>query len=52
MVQFIGYLGAALGPLLVGMLHDLFRSWIGSLLLLVVASVLLSFLGRSLGETG
>ncbi len=39
MAQFIGYLGAAAGPLLVGALHDVTQSWIPPLGLLMVSSV-------------
>ena len=40
MAQFIGYAGAAAGPLLVGVLHDLTDGWSAPLLLLVCASAL------------
>lgn len=40
MAQFIGYAGAAAGPLLVGTLHDVTGAWTALLSLLIVASVL------------
>lgn len=40
MAQFIGYAGAAAGPLLVGVLHALTHGWSAPLLLLVCASAL------------
>ncbi|UAK24786.1 MFS transporter [Sphingomonas nostoxanthinifaciens] len=40
MAQFIGYAGAAAGPLLVGVLHDATGGWSASLSLLIVASAL------------
>ena len=40
MAQFIGYTGAAVGPLLVGVLHDATGGWRAPLSLLIVASTL------------
>lgn len=40
MAQFIGYLGAAAGPLLIGLLHQVTGGWAGAMALLSVASVL------------
>lgn len=40
MAQFIGYAGAAAGPLLVGVLHDATGAWTAPLTLLIVASAL------------
>jgi CP family cyanate transporter-like MFS transporter len=40
MAQFIGYAGAAVGPLMVGALHDATGSWVPSLGLLIAASAL------------
>jgi CP family cyanate transporter-like MFS transporter len=40
MAQFIGYAGAAVGPLLVGLLHDATHAWTASLSLLIFASAL------------
>lgn len=40
MAQFVGYAGAAAGPLLVGVLHDATGSWRLPLMLLIAASVL------------
>lgn len=42
MAQFIGYLGAAAGPLLVGVLHDVTRSWVAPLGLLMLSSALVT----------
>lgn len=44
-VQAIGYLIAALGPLLVGMLHDATGGWVFSLALLAAAAALFVYLG-------
>nr|WP_218062681.1 MULTISPECIES: MFS transporter [Acetobacter] len=40
MAQFIGYVGAAAGPLLIGVLHDATGNWSASLWLLVASSML------------
>ncbi|RZM29135.1 MAG: MFS transporter, partial [Sphingomonas sp.] len=40
MAQFIGYAGAATGPLLVGVLHDATGGWTAPITLLIVASAL------------
>lgn len=40
MAQFIGYAGAAAGPLLVGVLHDATGAWTAPLTLLIAASAL------------
>jgi CP family cyanate transporter-like MFS transporter len=40
MAQFIGYAGAATGPLLVGVLHDATGGWTAPMTLLIVASAL------------
>lgn len=40
MAQFIGYLGAAAGPLLVGVVHDASQGWTIPMLLMVVSSAL------------
>lgn len=40
MAQFIGYLGAAAGPLLVGILHDATRGWTAPLCLMIASSLL------------
>ncbi|WP_395943356.1 hypothetical protein [Brevundimonas sp.] len=42
MAQFIGYVGAAAGPLLIGVLHDLTRAWTAPMLLMVAASLLVT----------
>lgn len=44
-VQSIGYLIAAFGPLLVGVLHDLTGGWMASLILLAATSVLFVYFG-------
>ena len=45
MAQSVGYLLAASGPLLFGLLHDLSHSWISSLLVLLALSVVLLYVG-------
>jgi CP family cyanate transporter-like MFS transporter len=40
MAQFVGYAGAALGPLLFGMVHDATGGWTSSLFMLIACSVL------------
>ena len=50
MAQFIGYLGAAAGPLLVGALHDLSGSWTASLWLLVGSSLLVTVFATLAGR--
>lgn len=40
MAQFVGYSGAALGPLLFGIAHDVTRSWAAPLLMLTACSAL------------
>lgn len=40
MGQFIGYVGAASGPLLFGVLHDLSGNWDAPLVLLIIASLI------------
>lgn len=49
MAQSIGYLLAAIGPALIGFLHDATNSWTVPLLLLVGASVLLFIVGLGAG---
>jgi MFS transporter, CP family, cyanate transporter len=44
-VQGIGYLIAALGPLLVGMLHDVTNDWTASIVLLAAVSSVLVYFG-------
>ncbi|MFC0334362.1 CynX/NimT family MFS transporter [Paenibacillus sepulcri] len=57
MAQSVGYLLAAIGPVLFGMLHDMLGSWTSSLLMLVTASVLIAVFGMGasrnqyIGET-
>ncbi|WP_322050578.1 CynX/NimT family MFS transporter [Paraburkholderia bannensis] len=42
MAQFVGYAGAALGPVLSGMLHGVTGSWTASLVMLVGASLMVT----------
>jgi len=51
MAQFIGYLGAAAGPLLVGLLHDLTGAWTAPLGLLVAASLLVTVFATLAGRS-
>ncbi len=44
-VQFVGYTIAALGPLLVGVLHDVTGGWTASLMLLTATSALFVYFG-------
>lgn len=50
MAQSVGYLLAAMGPALFGLLHDATHSWNGPLALLVAASVLLLVAGLGAGS--
>jgi len=50
MAQFIGYSGAALGPLLVGILHDATASWTVPLGLLIAASALVTVFATLAGR--
>lgn len=50
MAQSFGYLLAAVGPVLVGMLHDLTNSWSLPLALLIAISVLLLIVGIGAGQ--
>jgi CP family cyanate transporter-like MFS transporter len=50
MAQSIGYLLAAVGPILFGLFHDLTHTWSISLMILVIASVLLLFVGLGAGR--
>lgn len=50
MAQTIGYLLAAIGPLLFGLLHDLTHNWTVPLLLLLVATFSCCWLGSVLAE--
>lgn len=50
MAQSIGYLVAAAGPLLLGILHDATGSWSGALVALTVLSVLMVFTGYGAGR--
>ena len=45
MAQSIGYLLAAIGPFLFGMLHETVGNWIVPMLLLVAAAIVLLFVG-------
>ncbi|RYE54837.1 MAG: MFS transporter, partial [Hyphomicrobiales bacterium] len=50
MAQFIGYSGAALGPLLVGILHDATASWTVPLGLMIAASALVTVFATLAGR--
>lgn len=50
MAQFIGYTGAAAGPLLIGVLHDATGSWAASLWLLVTSSLLVTIFATMAGR--
>ncbi len=50
MAQSLGYLLAALGPVLFGIVYELFHSWSAPLLILVTASFLLCFIGYLAGD--
>lgn len=52
MAQSFGYLLAAAGPLLIGLLHDLTSSWSIPLLTLMVALVLALFVGMGAAKPG
>lgn len=50
MAQFIGYVGAAAGPLLIGVLHDLTHAWTAPMLLIVAASLLVTVFATLAGR--
>jgi CP family cyanate transporter-like MFS transporter len=50
MAQFFGYLIAAAGPFLFGVLHDASGSWVPSLLMLVASTVALFAVGLGAGH--
>ncbi|MGW7976909.1 CynX/NimT family MFS transporter [Staphylococcus xylosus] len=50
MSQSIGYLLAAIGPLLFGSLHDATHSWIPSLLILLITSLAITIFSSSAGR--
>lgn len=50
MAQFIGYLGAASGPLLVGVIHDITLSWTAPMMLLIGASTLVIVFATQAGR--
>lgn len=50
MAQFIGYVGASTGPLLIGMLHDMTGSWTVPMTLLSVSSVLVMIFATLAGR--
>ncbi|MET1014225.1 MAG: MFS transporter, partial [Paenisporosarcina sp.] len=52
MAQSFGYLLAAVGPVLIGWLHDITRSWTIPLLMLVIVSVLIFIVGMGAGKKG
>lgn len=50
MAQSIGYLLAAIGPVIFGLFYDLTGGWIWSLLLLLIASIVLLVVGLGAGK--
>ncbi|MEK3889813.1 CynX/NimT family MFS transporter [Bacillus sp. FSL K6-3431] len=52
MAQSFGYLLAAVGPVLVGALHDMTDSWMAPLLLLILISIVLFIVGIGSGKEG
>ncbi|WP_313441461.1 MFS transporter [Novosphingobium sp.] len=50
MAQFIGYAGAAVGPLLMGVLHDATHAWTAPLGLLILASLLVTLFATLAGR--
>src|SRR5699024_2761124 len=52
MAQSFGYLLAAVGPVLVGALHDVTGGWVMPLSLLIIISVLILFAGMASGKEG
>ncbi|WP_077305679.1 CynX/NimT family MFS transporter [Terribacillus halophilus] len=52
MAQFVGYLLAAVGPTLVGLLHDVTSGWKVPLLLLLTVAVSLWLVGMGAGKNG
>lgn len=51
MAQFIGYAGAAAGPLLVGILHDATGNWVAPLGLLMTSSGLVALFATLSGRS-
>lgn len=52
MAQSFGYLLAAVGPVLVGALHDMTDGWMAPLLLLILISIVLFIVGVGSGKEG
>jgi len=50
MAQSVGYLFAALGPLLFGILHDLTGQWLASLSILLITAVGITLFGSQAGR--
>lgn len=50
MAQFIGYAGAAAGPLLIGVLHEATGGWTAPMALLVAASLLVTVFATLAGR--
>ncbi len=50
MAQSVGYILAAVGPFLFGLLHDITNSWQSSLILLLIMTVILLFVGLKAGS--
>ncbi len=51
MAQSIGYILAAVGPFLFGLLHDLTNNWQSSLFLLIGMTIILLFVGLNAGSS-
>lgn len=50
MAQFIGYMGAALGPLLIGVLHEFSHSWTAPFVVLIGASIMVMIFATLAGR--
>ncbi|MGY3479865.1 CynX/NimT family MFS transporter [Staphylococcus cohnii] len=50
MAQSVGYLFAAIGPLLFGILHDITGQWIGSFSILLITALLITLFGSQAGR--
>ncbi|NQD99799.1 CynX/NimT family MFS transporter, partial [Staphylococcus xylosus] len=50
MAQSIGYLFAAIGPLLFGVLHDITGEWLASLTILLITSCIITLFGSQAGR--
>lgn len=50
MAQSFGYLLAALGPVMIGVLQDVFHSWTMPFILLLIASAIIGIAGTLAGK--